>query len=154
MKKIFGWSGVYFIFILHLYITVTCRHTIVCKIVWSKRCRYGHNPTDSSHIMTQRCFMLCTTYTHVWFIVCPLKVRCLTPLSGRGRMILEFTTTCAIIAYHHLSCEFEPHSCRGVLDKTSVNCRHNVRHIRTIHFLLPSDWDGWPLNSHNILRPN
>ena len=24
-----GWSGVYFIFILHLYITVTCRHTIV-----------------------------------------------------------------------------------------------------------------------------
>ena len=25
----FGWSGVYFIFILHLYITVTCRHTIV-----------------------------------------------------------------------------------------------------------------------------
>ena len=25
----YGWSGVYFIFILHLYITVTCRHTIV-----------------------------------------------------------------------------------------------------------------------------
>jgi hypothetical protein len=25
----FGWSGVYFIFILHLYITVTCRHTII-----------------------------------------------------------------------------------------------------------------------------
>ena len=28
-KKYFGWSGVYFISILHLYITVTCRHTIV-----------------------------------------------------------------------------------------------------------------------------
>ena len=30
-KKYFGWSGVYFIFILilHLYINVTCRHTIV-----------------------------------------------------------------------------------------------------------------------------
>ena len=28
-KKYFGWSGVYFILILHLYITVTCRHTIV-----------------------------------------------------------------------------------------------------------------------------
>jgi hypothetical protein len=26
--------------------------------------------------------------------------------------------SCAIIAYHHLSCEFEPHSWRGVLDKT------------------------------------
>ena len=28
-KNYFGWSGVYFIFILRLYITVTCRHTIV-----------------------------------------------------------------------------------------------------------------------------
>jgi hypothetical protein len=28
-KKYFGLSGVYFISILHLYITVTCRHTIV-----------------------------------------------------------------------------------------------------------------------------
>ena len=28
-KNYFGWSGVYFISILHLYITVTCRHTIV-----------------------------------------------------------------------------------------------------------------------------
>ena len=33
-------------------------------------------------------------------------------------MVVEFTTICAIIAYHHLSCEFEPHSWRGVLDKT------------------------------------
>jgi hypothetical protein len=33
-------------------------------------------------------------------------------------MVVEFTTTCAIIAYHHLSYEFEPHSWRGVLDKT------------------------------------
>jgi hypothetical protein len=39
-------------------------------------------------------------------------------LNRRGRMVVEFTTTCAIIAYHHLSCEFEPHSWRGVLDKT------------------------------------
>jgi hypothetical protein len=29
-------------------------------------------------------------------------------LNRRGRMVVEFTTTCAIIAYHHLSCEFEP----------------------------------------------
>ena len=33
-------------------------------------------------------------------------------------MAVEFTTTCAIVAYHHLSCEFEPHSWRGALDKT------------------------------------
>jgi hypothetical protein len=41
-------------------------------------------------------------------------------MSRRGRMVVEFTTTCAIVAYpcDHLSCEFEPHSWRGVLDKT------------------------------------
>jgi hypothetical protein len=33
-------------------------------------------------------------------------------------MVVEFTTTCAIVAYHHLCCEFEPHEWRGVLDKT------------------------------------
>ena len=58
------------------------------KIVWSKRSRYGHNPTDSSHIMTQRCFMLCTTYTNVWSIICPLEVRCLTPLSKIFHLLL------------------------------------------------------------------
>jgi hypothetical protein len=33
------------------------------------------------HNMTQRCFMLCTTYKNLWSITCPLEVRCLTPLS-------------------------------------------------------------------------
>jgi hypothetical protein len=33
-------------------------------------------------------------------------------------MVVESTNTYAIVAYHHLSCEFEPHSWRGVLDKT------------------------------------
>ena len=32
------------------------------------------------------------------------------------RMVVGFATTCAISAYHHLSCEFEPCSWRGVLD--------------------------------------
>jgi hypothetical protein len=36
-------------------------------------------------------------------------------------MIVGFTTTCAHSAYHHLSCEFEPHSLRGVLDTTSCD---------------------------------
>ena len=31
-------------------------------------------------------------------------------------MVVGFTTTCAISAYHHYSCEFEPHSWRSVLD--------------------------------------
>jgi hypothetical protein len=40
------------------------------------------------HIITQRCFMLCTTYTNFWFIVCPLEVRCFTPLSKIFQLLL------------------------------------------------------------------
>ena len=34
---------------------------------------------------------------------------------GHDRMIVGFTTTCSISVYHHLSCEFEPRSWRGLL---------------------------------------
>ena len=37
---------------------------------------------------------------------------------GRDHMVVGFTTTSVIIAYHHESCEFEPRSWRGVLYKT------------------------------------
>jgi hypothetical protein len=40
------------------------------------------------HIMTQRCFMLSTTYTNIWSIICPLEVRCLTPLSKIFQLLL------------------------------------------------------------------
>jgi hypothetical protein len=39
---------------------------------------------------------------------------------GLDRLVVRFTTTCVIIAYHHWSCEFEPSSWRGVLDKHYV----------------------------------
>ena len=35
---------------------------------------------------------------------------------GHDRMVAVITTTCAISAYHHCSCEFEFGSWRGVLD--------------------------------------
>ena len=35
---------------------------------------------------------------------------------SRDRMVVGFTTTCAISAYRHSHCEFEPNSLRGVLD--------------------------------------
>jgi hypothetical protein len=42
-----------------------------------------------------------------------------TDRRGRDRMVIGFTTTTiAISSYHHLSCEFESRSWRGVLDKT------------------------------------
>ena len=37
---------------------------------------------------------------------------------GRDRMVVGFTTTCAISAYPHQSCEVEPRSWQGVLDTT------------------------------------
>jgi hypothetical protein len=37
---------------------------------------------------------------------------------GGDNMVVGFTTTRAISAYHHWSCEFEPPSWRGVLDTT------------------------------------
>ena len=43
---------------------------------------------------------------------------CLRGRLGRDRMVVGFTTTCAINAYHHKSCEFEPRSWRGVFDTT------------------------------------
>ena len=37
---------------------------------------------------------------------------------GHDHMVVGLTTTYAISAYHHYSCEFESHSCWGVLDIT------------------------------------
>jgi len=37
---------------------------------------------------------------------------------GRDRRVVGYTNTCAINAYDHQHCEFEPRSWRGVLDKT------------------------------------
>ena len=40
------------------------------------------------HIMIQRWFILCITYTNCWSINCPLEVRCLTPLSNIFQLLL------------------------------------------------------------------
>ena len=37
---------------------------------------------------------------------------------GHDRMVVGFTTTCAISAYHHWSCEYKPCWWGGVLDAT------------------------------------
>jgi hypothetical protein len=50
---------------------------------------------------------------------------------GRDRMIVGFTITCAIIAYHHYSSEYEPRSWRGVLDTTLCDF------LRIVRFPLP-----------------
>ena len=38
---------------------------------------------------------------------------------GRDRIIVRFTTTCAINTYYQYSCDFESRSCRSVPNTTS-----------------------------------
>jgi hypothetical protein len=48
-------------------------------------------------------------------------------------LVVGFTTTCAISAYHQKSCEFESRSWKGVLDITL--CDKVCEWLATIHFL-------------------
>ena len=54
-------------------------------------------------------------YTHG---TCKLKSFFLRGCHGRDRMVVGYTSTYAISAYHHRSCEFVPCSWQGVLDTT------------------------------------
>jgi hypothetical protein len=66
-KNYFGWSGVYFIFILH--------YTII------------HLTSYVYHrFLRQR--LLLKYQNVVWSIICPLEVRCLTPLSKIFQLLL------------------------------------------------------------------
>jgi hypothetical protein len=54
---------------------------------------------------------------------------------GRDHMVVGITTTCAISAYHILSCEFEPRSWRGVLD--TVLCDNVCQWLATGRWFSP-----------------
>jgi hypothetical protein len=56
------------------------------------------------------------TYSYIQTLVLPLNEQ--SERRGRDRMVVGFTTTYAITAYHHQNCEFESRSSRGVLDTT------------------------------------
>jgi hypothetical protein len=53
------------------------------------------------------------TFNNISAILCFIGGR-----SGPDHMVVGFTTTCTISAYHHYSCEFECHLWRGVLYTT------------------------------------
>jgi hypothetical protein len=50
---------------------------------------------------------------------------------GRDYMVVRYTTTCAISAHHHLCCEFESRSWRGVLNTTLCDKVTIIRCRRT-----------------------
>ena len=47
-------------------------------------------------------------------------------------VLIVFTTTCAISAYHPIICEFEPRSWQGVLDTTLCDKVQVVRDFRQV----------------------
>ena len=59
---------------------------------------------------------------------------------GRDRMVIGFTTTYAISDYHHLCCEFESRSGRGVqhyVRKFVSDLRQVDSFLRVLRFLPP-----------------
>ena len=47
-----------------------------------------------------------------------MDIICRWGCGGHDHIVVGFTSPCAISAYHHISCEFEPCSLQGVLDTT------------------------------------
>jgi hypothetical protein len=89
---------------------------------WSKKKKDKWTNNDQQNIHTKlRCSGIKKTkkgwiFLNQWF-----KCNCQTVFRSRrrrDRMVVGFTTTCAINAYHNKCCEFESRSWGGVLDIT------------------------------------
>jgi hypothetical protein len=67
---------------------------------------------------------------------------------GRDGMVVKFTTTCVISAYHQQSCDFESHSWRGVLDTTLCD--------KVCQWLPAGRWlsQGTPVSATNNTDPH
>jgi hypothetical protein len=87
------------------------------------------------------CIIICYILEYVTNSIQIFRRRC------RDRMVFGFTTTCAIGAYHHWSCEFEPRSWRGVLDTTL--CDKVRQRLATVRWYSPSS----PVSSTNKTDP-
>ena len=58
---------------------------------------------------------------------------------GSDRMVVEFTTTYAISAYHRWSCEFESHSGEVYsIERYEINLVSDLRQVGDLHRFHPS----------------
>ena len=103
---------------------------------------HGKNIHDTCKVMY--CWLLIRWHS------CILRTRIRSTITfqirgrrGRNRMVVEFTTTYAIGAYHHWCCGFEPRSWQGVLDITL--CCKVCRWLSTGRWFSP----GNPVSSTN-----
>jgi hypothetical protein len=81
----------------------------------------GRNVASHVHYPDSECISLCSYYSLSWFVE-KHQIQILVFGFGptwhggrRGRMVVGFTTTCAIRSYHHC-CEYKPRSWLDVLD--------------------------------------
>ena len=72
---------------------------------------------------------LCTTYTNVWSIICPLEVRCLTPLSKIFQLLL---------LWRKLGTQINPQTCRKSLTNFITYC----------FIVYTSPWMGFKLTTY------
>jgi len=73
----------------------------------------------NTHVRTTICILKCKASVKSLFsFIIEIVTDKYWGRCGRNRMVVGFTTTYAISAYHHESCEFGTCSWRGVLDTT------------------------------------
>jgi hypothetical protein len=104
-KKYFWWSGVYFIFNLHLYITVTCRHT--CTIVFYGKDCFSNIKTSSKCLEYLNIFpsffkKFNTSWNQFFFILLMLKL-----ISNSSIRIWRYCDVMSVICFLYFV-EFSP----------------------------------------------
>ena len=90
---------------------------IILDYIFTIYCTYPEIlvlPTSMNHSH----MLLECKHWHVSEIVVTLGYDSYKSVGCRGRNVVGFTTTCAISASHHISCEFDSCSWQGVLNTT------------------------------------
>jgi hypothetical protein len=95
-------------------------HCTTCKnvnVIFKKYKTYKKQMVIKKNNKKLEFYISNTFMSHmVWFGLWCLSTWRKRGLRGHDRMVVESTTTCAISAYHHKSCEFETHSWPDVVD--------------------------------------
>jgi hypothetical protein len=96
---------------IYYIVSYPCTNSIVSHHYTYFTVSYSNTYSIVSHHYTYFTLSYSNTYSIVSHLYTHYGGCC-----GRDPMVVGFSTTCAISAYHHQSCELESHSWWGVLD--------------------------------------